>query len=167
VVRWLRRMAAACGGRSTLSLEPAAPKWISLLRRVLLPPPQVEQRSGKILNLGSGLGYTGLPTMSHYSGERAGPACRAGGGAGRRRGGVRRVASPCAGHGAPCMRPHGAPHSAWMAPTLMVPLRTSPALLPALARLPAAVKHAVRSYTDMLRIELAPFGVQVCFVAPG
>ncbi|KIY97815.1 putative oxidoreductase yqjQ [Monoraphidium neglectum] len=60
-------------------------------------PHMVEQRSGKILNLGSGLGYTGLPTMSHYS----------------------------------------------------------------------AVKHAVRSYTDMLRIELAPFGVQVCFVAPG
>ncbi|GBF97034.1 hypothetical protein Rsub_09507 [Raphidocelis subcapitata] len=60
-------------------------------------PHMIERRSGKIVNIGSGLGYTGLPTMSHYS----------------------------------------------------------------------AVKHAVRSYSDMLRIELCPFGIQVCFVAPG
>ncbi|KAI8471993.1 MAG: hypothetical protein J3K34DRAFT_415346 [Monoraphidium minutum] len=60
-------------------------------------PHMVEQRYGKIFNCGSGLGYMGLPIMSHYS----------------------------------------------------------------------AVKHAVRAYTDMLRIEVVPFGIQVCFVAPG
>ena len=30
-----------------------------------------------------------------------------------------------------------------------------------------ATKYAVRAYADMQRVELAPFGIKVCFVAPG
>jgi NAD(P)-dependent dehydrogenase (short-subunit alcohol dehydrogenase family) len=40
------------------------------------------------------------------------------------------------------------------------PPKTTPAA-------PPATKHALRAFTDMQAVELAPFGVHACYVAPG
>ena len=130
-------------------------------------PHMLEARAGKIFHVGSALGYNALPCMSHYCGAALGLFL--GGGMVKRlgmelqgppqpeRSSERRVVGP--------RTPTPASSLSAPPPFAPTPRRTSP---PSLCHaMHTATKYAVRAYADMQRVELAPFGIKVCFVAPG